>query len=226
MTKQLVAAARAAVDRLCAFQYRAFQHLSMLHIHKRHLFFGVLAGLASMAAACSGGDTPTAPSKTTGTMQFHRGSNDTDVSRDGVGKTVGRKDKRGHAGQKHSPGDRRRRIEYCRNLSAGHQDYDKCQQWLDKIARRGPDRGDAPKKPVTARVKNDVLSTANRLNQGIKTTKGVRTGFTQRTNPLATVTNNALSFIFTHYSFGAFFVARTVLVSQKTGRCSGIRCLT
>ena len=145
MTTRLVAAVCATVDRLSAFQYRAFQDLSMLHIHKRHLVFGVLAGLASIAAGCSGGDTPTAPSKTTDTMQFHRGSNDTEVSRGGVGKTVGRKDKRGHAGQKHSPGDRRRRIEYCRNLSAGHQDYDKCQQWLDKIARRGPDRGDASK---------------------------------------------------------------------------------
>ena len=145
MTTRLVATVCATVDRLCPFQYRAFQDLSMLHIHKRHLVFGVFAGLASMAAGCNGGDTPTAPSKTTDTMQFHRGSNDTEVSRGGVGKTVGRKDKRGHAGQKHSPGDRRRRIEYCRNLSAGHQDYDKCQQWLDKIARRGPDRGDASK---------------------------------------------------------------------------------
>ena len=141
MTTRLVATVCATVDRLCPFQYRAFQDLSMLHIHKRHLVFGVFAGLASMAAGCSGGDTPTAPSKTTDTMQFHRGSNDTEVSRGGVGKTLGQKDKRGHAGQKHSPGDRRRRIEYCRNLSAGHQDYDKCQQWLDKIAGRGPDRG-------------------------------------------------------------------------------------
>ena len=110
MTTRLVATVCATVDRLCPFQYRAFPDMSMLHIHKRHLVFGVLAGLASIAAGCSGGDTPTAPSKTTDTMQFHRGSNDTEVSRGGVGKTVGRKVTRGHAGQKHSPGDRPRRL--------------------------------------------------------------------------------------------------------------------
>ena len=56
-----------------------------------------------------------------------------------------------------------------------------------------------PPKPVTALIKNDVLSTANRLNQGIKTTNAAKTGSIQKTNPLATVKNNALAFIFTSH---------------------------
>ena len=54
-----------------------------------------------------------------------------------------------------------------------------------------------PPKPVTVPAKSDGLSTANRLNQGIKTTNAAKTGSIQKTNPLATVENNALSFIFT-----------------------------
>ncbi|MEE2610480.1 MAG: hypothetical protein VX992_07415, partial [Acidobacteriota bacterium] len=57
-----------------------------------------------------------------------------------------------------------------------------------------------PPKPVTVPEKSDGLSTANRLNQGIKTTNAAKTGSIQKTNPLATVENDALSFIFTPYS--------------------------
>ena len=156
MTKRFVAAVCGTVDRVCAFQYRAFSDWSMLHMDKRRLVFGVLAGLASITVACSGGDTPTAPSKTTDTMQFHRGSTDIEVSRGGAGKTAGPKDKRGHAGQKHSDGDRRRKFEYCKSLATGDKNYDRCQLWLEQIARKGPGDGNASKERRGAGKKRRV----------------------------------------------------------------------
>ncbi len=124
MIKRLVAGTRHLVARVCPFQYPPVKGLSVPRIRKHHLVFGVLAGLTAMAASCSGGETPTAPSTTTNTMQFYRGTSDTDITRDG---------------------DVRRRIEYCKKLSPGHDRYDRCQQWLEKIARRGPGRGDTSK---------------------------------------------------------------------------------
>ncbi len=117
----------------------------MPRIRKHHLVFGVLVGLTAMAASCSGGETPTAPSTTTNTVQFYRGTSDTDITRDGKRKVDDGKGQGGRAGQTKPDGDVRRRIEYCKKLSPGHDRYDRCQQWLEKIARRGPGRGDTSK---------------------------------------------------------------------------------
>ena len=141
MTRQPVTVACRLVDRIRAFQYRSIQRM-----RKYHLVFGVLAGLTAMVAACSGGDNPTAPSKTTDTtMQFHRGTNNTDITQRDRGQLNDGQGKRGPGNPKKRDGDMRRRIEYCKKLSPGHERYDRCQQWLGKIESRLPGRGDTSK---------------------------------------------------------------------------------
>ena len=157
MTRRLVAVACRLVDRIRTFQYQAIQSFSMPHIRRQHLVCGLFAGLTSLAAACSGGDNPTAPSKTTntlvpvefsstggsnGTAQLDTGTRSSDITRSDTGQTNDGQDKRGHGNQKKRDGDMRRRIEYCKKLTAGHEHYDKCQQWLGKIESRLPGRGD------------------------------------------------------------------------------------
>ena len=145
MTRRLVAVACRLVDQIRAFQYRSIQIFSMPRIRKHHLVFGVLAGLTAMAAACSGGDNPTAPSKTTDTMQFHRDTSNTDITQKDRGQLNDGQGKRGPGNPKKRDGDMRRRIEYCKKLSPGHERYDRCQQWLEKIENRLPGRGDTSK---------------------------------------------------------------------------------
>ena len=147
MTRRLVAVACRLVDRIRAFQYRSIQSFSMPRMRKHHLVFGVLAGLTAMAAACSGGDNPTAPSKTTdtSTMQFHRGTSNTDITQRDRGQLNDGQGKRGPGNPKKRDGDMRRRIEYCKKLSPGQEGYDRCQQWLGKIESRLPGRGDTSK---------------------------------------------------------------------------------
>jgi len=160
MTRRLVAVACRLVDRICAFQYRSIQSFSMPRIRRQHLVCGLFAGLTSLAAACSGGDNPTAPSKTTntlvpvefsstvgsnGTAQLDTGTRSSDITRTDTGQTNDGQGKRRQGNPKNRNGDMRRRIEYCKKLSPGHERYDRCQQWLGKIESRLPGRGDTSK---------------------------------------------------------------------------------